>query len=295
MIMSGGLFNTKVGLALGGGAAKGVAHIGVLRALADTDIKIDYISGTSVGSMVAALYAFGVNIDTIDQLARHLTLSKITTLRFTKTGLFATDSIYDLIVEHLGEVNIEDAQIPLAIVAADITTGQPVVMRSGSVAYAVCASSAIPGIYSPVEIEGRILVDGGLVQNVPLAPLREMGAGVTIASHLSSVDQYPTPTHVLDVARNAFEIAVSENTRNQVASADILIAMDLSKFSFRDNTDRYDELCTIGYHSCMAKLGKLRWYHRSNLLLYMWRALNQLAPFKVPDLLTRLYLNSRSK
>jgi NTE family protein len=293
--MFGGLFNTKVGLALGGGAAKGVAHIGVLKALADADIKIDYVAGTSVGSMVAALYAFDVDIDEIDRLARRLTLSKITTLRFTKTGLFATDSIYDLMVEYLGDVNIEDSRIPLAIVATDITTGRPVVMREGSLAYAVCASSAIPGIYSPVEREGRILVDGGLVQNVPLAPLRDMGAGVTIASHLSSVDQYPTPTHVLDVARNAFEIAVSENTKNQVASADILVAMDLSQFSFRDNTERHDELSTIGYNSCMEKLGKLRWYQRSNLLLYLWRAFTQLAPFKMPNLLTQMYLNSRSK
>jgi NTE family protein len=293
--MFGGLFNTKVGLALGGGAAKGVAHIGVLKALADADIKIDYVAGTSVGSMVAALYAFDVDIDDIDRLARRLTLAKITTLRFTKTGLFATDSIYDLMVEYVGDVNIEDSRIPLAIVATDITTGRPVVMREGSLAYAVCASSAIPGIYTPVEREGRILVDGGLVQNVPLAPLRDMGAGVTIASHLSSVDQYPIPTHVLDVARNAFEIAVSENTKNQVASADILVAMDLSQFSFRDNTERHDELCTIGYNSCMDKLGKLRWYQRSNLLLYLWRAFTQLAPFKMPDLLTQLYLNSRSK
>ncbi len=288
LTMFDGLFNTKVGLALGGGAAKGVAHIGVLKALADAEVKVDYLAGTSVGSMVAALFAFGVDLDEIDKLARRLTLAKITTLRFTKTGLFATDSIHDLIVEHLGDVNIEDALIPLAIVATDITTGRPVILREGSLAQAVCASSAIPGIYSPVVIDGQTLVDGGLVQNVPLAPLKEMGAGVTIASHLSSVDQYPTPTHVLDVARNAFEIAVSENTRNQVAKADILLAMNLSQFSFRDNTDRYDELYSIGYDTCKAKIGTLRWYHRGNLLLYMWRALRQLAPFKVPELFTRL-------
>lgn len=291
--MMSGLFNTKIGLALGGGAAKGVAHIGVLQALADENIKVDYIAGTSVGSMVAALYAFGADLEEIDRIARQLTLSKITTLRFTKTGLFATDSIHDLMVEHLGDVNIEDALIPLAIVATDITTGRPVILRKGSLAQAVCASSAIPGIYSPVVIDGQTLVDGGLVQNVPLAPLKLMGAGVTIASHLSSVHQYPLPTHVLDVARNAFEIAMSENTRNQVAKADILLSMDLSQFSLRDNTNRYDELYSIGYNTCKEKIRSLRWYSRKNFLLYLWRALRQLAPFKVPDIVARLQSTSK--
>lgn len=103
------LFNTKVGLALGGGGAKGVAHIGVLRALEEANVKADYVSGTSVGAMVAAMYAFNVSIDTLANIARDLTLSHITTFKFNKTGFFTADPLREILIDHLGEVNIEYA------------------------------------------------------------------------------------------------------------------------------------------------------------------------------------------
>ncbi|MDG0969951.1 MAG: patatin-like phospholipase family protein [Porticoccaceae bacterium] len=282
------LLNTSVGLALGGGAAKGIAHIGVLQALEDAEVKIDYLAGTSVGSMIAALYAFGVDLEIIGEVAQQLTLSKVSSFKLTKTGFFSTDSIKALIIDHLGTVNIEDANIPLAIIATDINTGEQVVFRSGPLAEAVCASSAIPGVYIPMEINGRMLVDGGLVQNVPVGPLKSMGAGVTIASHLSNVDRYPQPTHILDVMRNAFEIAVSRHTQTQLKEADLVIGMNLSDFSLRDNTDRYDELFAIGYNSGKQQITKLAWYHKTNLLMYVWRLIQQLAPFKVPELIKTL-------
>ncbi len=259
MAMAIKLFNTTIGLALGGGAAKGVAHVGVLKALEDANVDIEYIAGTSVGAMLAALYAFNVDIDTIGDLSRRLTLSKVTTFKLNKTGFFSTNSLKDLMLEYLGDVNIEDATIPLAIVATDINSGEEVILTSGSVADAVCASAAIPGIYIPVIIGNRTLVDGGLVQNVPIEAVKAMGAGVTIASHLNSVSHYSEPSHVLDVMRNAFEIAVSHHTQDQVADADLLIGMDLSDFSLRDNTERYDELFAIGYDTAHSQLAKLAW------------------------------------
>jgi NTE family protein len=282
------LFNTTIGLALGGGAAKGVAHVGVLKALEDANVDIEYIAGTSVGAMLAALYAFNVNIDTIGELSRRLTLSKVTTFKLNKTGFFSTHSLKELMLEYLGDVNIEDAKIPLAIVSTDINSGEEVILTSGSVADAVCASAAIPGIYIPVVIGNRTLVDGGLVQNVPIEAVKAMGAGVTIASHLNSVSHYSEPSHVLDVMRNAFEIAVSHHTQDQVADADLLIGMDLSDFSLRDNTERYDELFAIGYDSANKELAKLAWYHKSNLFLYLWRMAKELAPFKVPKVIKRI-------
>ena len=288
------LFNTTIGLALGGGAAKGVAHVGVLKALEDANVDIEYIAGTSVGAMLAALYAFNVNIDTISELSRRLTLSKVTTFKLNKTGFFSTHSLKELMLEYLGDVNIEDAKIPLAIVATDINSGEEVILTSGSVADAVCASAAIPGIYIPVVIGNRTLVDGGLVQNVPIEAVKALGAGVTIASHLSSVSHYSEPSHVLDVMRNAFEIAVSHHTQDQVADADLLIGMDLSDFSLRDNTERYDELFAIGYDSANKALAKLAWYHKTNLFLYLWRMAKELAPFKVPEVVKRIATKSDS-
>ena len=282
------LFNTKIGLALGGGAAKGIAHIGVLSALEEAKVEISYISGTSVGAIVAALYAFKVDTATMGSLARRLSMSKVTTFKLNKTGFFSTDSLRELMLEYLGEVNIEDAEIPLAIVATDINSGEEVILTSGPVADAVCASAAVPGIYIPVVIDGRTLVDGGLVENVPVGPLRTMGAGVIIASNLSAVNHYSEPSHVVDVMRNAFEIAVSRHTKAQLKDVDLLISMDLSDFSLRDNSERYDELFAIGYDSTLSQLSNVSWYHKTNILLYLWRIVRELAPFKIPALVRRL-------
>ena len=281
------LFNTTIGLALGGGAAKGVAHIGVLKALEDADIEVDYIAGTSVGAMIAALYAFKVDVETIGSLARRLTMSKVTSFKLNKTGFFSTESLRELMLEYVGDVAIEDAAIPLSIVATDINSGEEIVLTSGSVVDAVCASAAIPGIYIPVEINGRTLVDGGLVQNVPIEALQTAGAGVTIASHLNSVSHYQEISHVLDVMRNAFEIAVSQHTQDQLKEADLLISMDLSDFSLRDNTERYDELFNIGHQAATVQLTKLAWYKKTNVFLYIGRMMRELAPFKLPEFIRR--------
>jgi NTE family protein len=281
------LFNTTIGLALGGGAAKGVAHIGVLKALEDADIEVDYIAGTSVGAMIAALYAFKVDVETIGSLARRLTMSKVTSFKLNKTGFFSTESLRELMLEYVGDVAIEDAAIPLSIVATDINSGEEIILTSGSVVDAVCASAAIPGIYIPVEINGRTLVDGGLVQNVPIEALQTAGAGVTIASHLNSVSHYQEISHVLDVMRNAFEIAVSQHTQDQLKEADLLISMDLSDFSLRDNTERYDELFNIGHQAATVQLTKLVWYKKTNLFLYIGRMMRELAPFKLPEFIRR--------
>jgi len=281
------LFNTTIGLALGGGAAKGVAHIGVLKALEDANIEVDYIAGTSVGAMIAALYAFRVDVDTIGSLARRLTMSKVTSFKLNKTGFFSTESLRELMLEYVGDVAIEDAAIPLSIVATDINSGEEIILTSGSVVDAVCASAAIPGIYIPVEINDRTLVDGGLVQNVPIEALQTAGAGVTIASHLNSVSHYQEISHVLDVMRNAFEIAVSQHTQDQLKEADLLISMDLSDFSLRDNTERYDELFNIGHQAATVQLTKLVWYKKTNLFLYIGRMMRELAPFKLPEFIRR--------
>ena len=281
------LFNTTIGLALGGGAAKGVAHIGVLKALEDANIEVDCIAGTSVGAMIAALYAFKVDVETIGSLARRLTMSKVTSFKLNKTGFFSTESLRELMLEYVGDVAIEDAAIPLSIVATDINSGEEIILTSGSVVDAVCASAAIPGIYIPVEINGRTLVDGGLVQNVPIEALQTAGAGVTIASHLNSVSHYQEISHVLDVMRNAFEIAVSQHTQDQLKEADLLISMDLSDFSLRDNTERYDELFNIGHQAATAQLTKLAWYKKTNVFLYIGRMMRELAPFKLPEFIRR--------
>ena len=263
------LFNTKVGVALGGGGAKGVAHIGVLKALEDADTKIDYLAGTSVGAMVASMYAFNLSIETISNIARDLSLAQITTFKLNKTGFFSADPLKEILIEHLGDANLEDAAIPLSIIATDLNTGEEVIFTQGSVADAVCASASIPGVYIPVTLNGRTLVDGGIVRNVPVQPVKSMGAGVIIASQLGGVGVYEKPKNVLDVMRNAFDIALSHRTNEEVKEADILISMDLKDFSIADNTERYDELFSIGYKTAAKKLTKMAWYRKTNIFLYI--------------------------
>lgn len=278
------IFNTKVGLALGGGGAKGVAHIGVLRALKEANVKIDYVSGTSVGAMVAAMYAFNVSVDTLANIARDLTLSHITTFKFNKTGFFTADPLREILIDHLGEVNIEDAAIPLSIIATDINSGEEVVFTQGPLADAVCASASIPGVYIPMHLDGRTLVDGGIVQSVPVRAVKAMGAGVIIASRLGGIGRYEEPKNVLDVMRNAFDIALSHRNYAETKIADILIAMDLRDFSISDNTQRYDELCAIGYSTASEALKKMAWYRSTNPLLYVWRIISVISPFKLPKI-----------
>lgn len=282
-------------MALGGGGAKGVAHIGVLHALEEARVKPDYIAGTSVGAMVAAMYAFNININTIANIARDLTLAQITTFKLNKTGFFTADPLKEILIEYLGEVNIEDASIPLSIVATDLTSGEEVIFTKGPLADAVCASASIPGVYIPMRLNDRILVDGGIVQNVPIRPLKSMGAGVIIASQLGGVRAYEEPKNVLDVMRNAFDIVLSQRTKQEVKQADLLIAMDLRDFSIADNTQRYDELFAIGYDTAAKELAKMAWYRKGNLLLYVWRILCLLTPFKVPVFLQQIKANWQKK
>lgn len=289
------IFNTKVGLALGGGGAKGVAHIGVLKALEDAKVRPDFIAGTSVGAMVAAMYAFNVSIDTITNIARDLTLSQITTFKLNKTGFFTADPLKEILAEYLGEANIEDASIPLAIVATDLKKGEEVIFTHGPLADAVCASASIPGVYIPMKMGERTLVDGGIVQSVPVGAVKDMGAGVIIASQLGGLGVYEEPKNVLDVMRNAFDIALSRRTREEVKEADLVIAMDLRDFSIADNTERYDELFTIGYDTATKELNKMAWYRNSNLLLYVWRIICLLTPFKVPEFIQQINSKSREK
>lgn len=281
-------FNTHIGLALGGGAAKGIAHIGVLKAFEEEQIRIHCISGTSVGALVASYHAFGRPAESILSICSTLNLSRILNFTFERGGLFSTDSIREMIYRDLGDCRIEDANIPLAICATDIETGEQMIFRKGNLADAVCASMAVPGLFVPVEIDGRILVDGGLVENVPISPLAKMGAGITVAVDLSYVSRYPKPEDTLDVISNAINIGIDFNTRKQLKKADIAVPLDLSGYSLTNNADRVDELYREGYRPMKKKIQRVLWYKRMNLVIYLLKAARELLPLKVPEIIQDL-------
>jgi NTE family protein len=242
----------KVGLALGGGAVLGAAHVGVLRALAELEIKVDMVSGTSIGAVVAALYAFTQDWTVVRDVFRGLDWLNVSRLAISKYGLLSNQGLQDLVQKAIGDKNFADAPIPLAVVAADITTGQRVILDHGNVAAAVMASAAIPGLYAPVEIDGRALVDGGILENLPVSHLKNMGAGSIIAVELVSLPA--APQNLVDVLVNALHFAVARSTELQGQEADTLVALDLAAFN-RTDTRQIDDLIDAGHRQALEILG----------------------------------------
>ncbi|HEX9019941.1 MAG TPA: patatin-like phospholipase family protein [Nitrospirota bacterium] len=247
----------RLGLALSGGGTRGLAHIGALQALGDNGIAPDYLSGTSIGAFAAALYAFGVPVTEIRNVARGMTPLNVSKLKLSRFALFSNEELGRLIQSRIGKARIEEAPIPLAIIAVDIGTGEKHVMRQGEVAPAVMASNAVPGIYRPIFIDGRMMVDGGIAEDVPISPLRPMGADVVVAVNLSADRQYRPPDNIVDILLNAFDIAIDEDTKAQVRTADVLIEPKLSHFP-RMDVSRIDELIAEGYRATEASIEKIR-------------------------------------
>ena len=236
----------KVGLALGGGGARGIAHVGVLEHLERLQIPIDIISGTSAGAIVGTLYAFGVPLEQIGEDVKNLKPADFSSLRVPKLGFFKNDGLKKLLEKRLSRgAKIEDAQKELAILASDIETGESHLMTKGPVIPAVLASSCVPGIYIPQKIDGRLLVDGGLSENVPLSGLEHYKASVKIGVDLNGYEKYPKPEGILDILSNSLDIAIDNQTRSQLQKADYVISMDLSRYS-RFTTEHFDELISEG-------------------------------------------------
>ncbi len=178
--------NIKVGLALGGGAVLGAAHIGVLNALEEYGISVNYVAGTSIGALIAAFLAFGKGWQEITEIVKDLNWLDISGISLSQFGLLSNKKLGRLIIENLGDVNFNEAFIPIAMVAMDISTGEKIVLKKGSLAAAIMASTCIPDIFVPVEINGKLLVDGGIVENVPVTTLKDMGADMIIGVDLNA-------------------------------------------------------------------------------------------------------------
>jgi NTE family protein len=186
-------------LALGGGAVLGAAHVGVLRALEEAHIPVAAISGTSAGAIVAACYAFGVPLDRIEAVARDLGWFSISALPESALGLASNKGLGRLLMGLIGDMKIEDAQIPLYIVATEIHTAQRKVFTEGSVIDAVRASAAIPLFFSPVMVNGTLYADGGLIENVPVSVFADEDRTVTVAVDLAKQGRTFTPRTMQDM------------------------------------------------------------------------------------------------
>ena len=174
----------QIGLALSGGGAKGIAHVGVLKVLEENQIPVHMLSGTSMGGVVAAVYAAGRSAAEIEQLARSLRLLDIVQRDRTGLGLLGQDKVASRVREALGgDLTFDQLKLPLALVAVDLETGEEVVIREGSVVEGVLATTALPIVFSPLRWRGRLLIDGGVLNPVPFDVVRHMGADRVIAVH----------------------------------------------------------------------------------------------------------------
>ena len=245
----------KLGLALGGGATLGAAHIGVLKALEDASIKVHCISGTSIGAYIASLYAFGKSPAEIEEEIRGLDWLDISSFSLLKLkfGLLTNNKLGESIEKLLGDVGVRDADVPLAIVATDIANCRKSVLTDCSLSQAIMASTCVPGIFSPVDVDDQMLVDGGLVENVPISPLKEMGATLTAGVDLSAHRSYRKPEDLIDVLINSMDIAIDNATRLQTSDADLVIAPKLHAYS-RTNSGQISELVDEGYKACRSAL-----------------------------------------
>ncbi len=224
----------KVGLALSGGATHGAAHVGVLRVLEREGIRPYCIAGTSAGAIVGAAYAAGMPLDEIAGLfTRTNWTALVRPSLFRKTGgLFDTAPLEGMIRTMLGDQNIEALPIPFAAVACDIMTGERVVLRNGPLAPAVRASAAFPGLFNPVHLNGRVLVDGGVVDNLPADVAREMGAEYVIAVDLSSPTTLKSaPETAVDVLWAVSNLLQARASYPDLDSMQVRICPDVDEFS----------------------------------------------------------------
>ena len=245
----------KIGLALGGGAILGAAHIGVLKALEERDIKPSIISGTSIGALVGSLYAFGKSWEEIKDLALRLKWMDVTQISLSTYGLLSLDKIDKLLKKEIGSLAIEEAELPLALVCTDIQSGDKIVKAEGPLSPAVRASMSIPGIFKPVIIDDQMLVDGGIVENVPIPTARTLGADFVIGVDLNAKHNYDRPNHIIDVMLNSFHFSFQVIAELQTKDADLLIQPDLSGFT-RTSTKHVQNIMDQGYKAAVAQLEK---------------------------------------
>jgi NTE family protein len=248
-----------IGLALGGGFARGIAHIGVLKVLEEENIPVSLVAGTSVGALIGAAYCSGVTIAELEQMATRVRFKDFARWTLSRYGFASNERMIKFLSSILKVKTFEELLIPLAVTATDFSTGAGVVFHSGPLVDPVRASCAYPGMFLPVKIRGRLLVDGMLAYAVPTVPLREVGAQKVLAVHLRGnwASGDVGPRHLFDVIGQCFAIAQEMNCGVWKAAADLVIDPDVNGFKY-DDFERSAELIRSGETAMRAALPEIR-------------------------------------
>lgn len=248
----------KLGIALGGGFARGIAHIGALKVLEEENIPVDFVAGTSVGAIIGASYCSGMTAAELADMARTLRFADFARLTLSRYGFYSNDRMVRFFARVLKQHTFEDLKIPLAITATEFRTGEAVVFTKGALADPIRASCAYPGMFLPVEIDGRSYIDGMLAYAVPTTPLRRMGADRVIGMYLSSHwSNARPPRHVFEVIGQCFSIAQSKLSESWMKDANLVIEPDVAGFAY-DCFERTPELIAAGEAAMRAALPQVR-------------------------------------
>lgn len=248
----------SIGLALGGGFARGIAHVGVLKVLEEEGIPIRVVTGTSVGALIGASYCSGLCASELEEVARSVRFTTFARWTLSRYGFASNDRMVTFLTRTLRVRTFEELRIPLGVTATDFNTGDGVVFHSGPIIDPVRASCAYPGMFLPVNIRGRWLVDGMLSHPVPTRPLREMGAERVLAVHLKGQwSKDGAPRHLFDVIGQSFAIAQDKMSAVWRDAADLVIEPDVAGFAY-DDFKRAGELVRAGEVAMRQALPEVR-------------------------------------
>jgi NTE family protein len=236
----------RVAIVLGGGAFRGIAHVGVLKVLEEAKIPIDLIVGTSAGSLIGALYADNPHVDSLYPLI-NTTKSKDVfdfSLFYSKLGYISGEKLQEFVSKHASVKNIEETRIPFVAVSADLLQGEPVIMAAGPLAASVNASCAIPELFVPLQMYGKVLVDGGVLNNVAADVARNYGAAVVIAVDvMNDFDTVPEISNRKDVSKRVAKVTMHLLGHERMSKADIIVVPDMTGMPFlsdKFNQPMYD-------------------------------------------------------
>ncbi len=246
----------KIGLALGSGGARGFAHVGVIKTLLDEKIPIDMIAGSSMGAMVGCFYGAGLDIERLYTLSKVFRRKYYLDFTLPKMGFIAGNRVKELIRIFTFGRNLQELDIPVHVVATDLMTGDKVIFKEGPIADAVRASISIPGIFVPEKLNDKLLVDGGVVDRVPVSVVEEMGADIIIAVDVSHVKQNTEITSIFDVIMQSIDILQMEAVANREIASDIMIRPPVEMYNSRAFTN-IDEIIAIGEEETKKHIQKI--------------------------------------
>ena len=256
--MFGLLGNRRLGLALGGGAARGFAHLGVLKALEDNGLIAECVAGTSAGSAVGALYAYGYSYRDILEVADGLNWGQLAKPTVPTMGLLNPEPLEKLIDELVDGASIEDLPMPFCAIATDLVSASELRITSGKVSKAVRASCSVPGVFVPLEYDDGVLVDGGITNNLPTGAVRELGADYVVAVDLNDgLADGKVPRNIVDVITMSLAITFQRTTAHGYADADIVIRPQLAEYSYQD-MNRRDEMIALGKKAALQHISSIR-------------------------------------